>query len=212
MTLPPDPRATAATSRPVAIGLPPEPAKQRPLRTLIWDVERNPALSWHFKRWQVDIRRFATTIPERVFCYGWSWLGETAIDFDYDMHYDDRRAYVEKLWNLLNEADRIITFNGITADNRWTNNEFLEYGLGPVEYQNIDLFRIAKRRFDLPFKSLDFLAEYVGVARKGHVSEYFTTWQRYLEGDRAAVTEFQQYSMQDILVTREVYNKLEPWV
>lgn len=189
---------------------------ERRTRTLIWDVERGPTASLHFGVWKVDIRRPAVLEEPRIFCWSWSWLDEDAIHF---MH-EGQPNFFEKMHGALDEADRVVSFNGIRADTRWAHNEFVTRGLGePSPCKQIDLFRIAKRKFDFMWKGLDDIARELGLSRKmdkGGWGGFFELWKAYTSGDekerRKALSVFRQYSIQDTLVTKEVFHALEQWI
>ena len=79
---------------------------------------------------------------------------------------DDERIVLEA-WSLFDQADIIVAHNGKRFDVNKCNGYFLKYGLPkPSPFKVIDTLEIAKKNFNLPFKSLEYLAKFLDVELK----------------------------------------------
>ena len=69
---------------------------------------------------------------------------------------------------------------------------------------------IVKDKFRLPFKSLKYVAEFLGVTQKLENSGN-DLWKKATMGDEEALQEMLDYNKGDIITLREVYKKLQGW-
>lgn len=120
---------------------------------------------------------------------------------------------VSDLWNLLDEADVVITYNGDRFDLPIIRGEFLRAGLKPpAPFQSLDLLKAAKRQFKFPSMKLQYLSEDV-LGLTGKVShEGHGLWVKCLQGDKDAWAKMEEYNIQDVVLLEEVYDKLLPWI
>lgn len=156
-----------------------------------------------------------TNILNDFYMVSWSakWLGSTEILSDVltprEVKRRDDKRICKSIWKLIDDADIIITHNGISFDMKKLNTRFVANKLGlPREYKNIDTLRLARRVFSFSSNRLDYLAKFLGVGEKREGSDY-ALWLRCLTGEEKALTEMQEYNKNDVVILEEVYNILK---
>lgn len=181
------------------------------MRLLAWDLENSPMLSYHWGRWNQNIRPDQTIEESRVLCFGAKWLdtGKYVFKSEYD---HGREEMLQTIWDLLNEADGAVSWNGKTFDTRKINREFwLEKMPEPSPYVEVDLMRVAKRKFQFSSNKLDSVAKEAGVGEKV-IHEGFTLWPKVMNGDPAARRLFKKYQRQDVELLVKLYDRFQPWI
>lgn len=122
-------------------------------------------------------------------------------DIDYDM--------VLKIWSILDNAAVIVAQNGKSFDIKRINSYFLKYDLPlPSPYKVYDTLSVAKKMFNMSFKSLKFLAQYLGVTQKIDNSGVDLWKSCTLGWSQDDLDEMEMYNRGDIETLREVYYKL----
>jgi uncharacterized protein YprB with RNaseH-like and TPR domain len=146
-----------------------------------------------------------------VMCYAYQWYDENKVKFSSEFH-DGHGAMVRKAWDLLNEADLVVHFNGNRHDIPHLNSEFFRARLGPPSpYRNVDLLPVVRSNFKFVSNKLDHVLTEAGLPNKVKHSGY-GLWQRCLDGDPKAWAEMKKYCMGDVKPLRELYEMLRPWI
>lgn len=179
------------------------------VKILTLDVERFPG---RWKSWD-NMPRFLSADKmiqaPRIFMFAAKWLHEKK-----PVAWDERAghaAMIEQAWNLISECDVLVTYNGTKADVPWLNEHFLDYGLGPTApFKHIDLIKTNRQRFNLPYRSLDYLAG--RVMGTGKVKTDGSLWDRCEDGDPAAYADMTKYNLGDVVLTESLMLELLPWI
>lgn len=186
-------------------------------RILLFDIETSPihALVWNV--WNVNIRPEQITKDWEVLSWAAMWLDTGKIE------QEDRgpskklseEDILERMWELLNEADIVVTQNGTKFDVRRLNTRFLFFKMKPPSpFKHTDTYKIAKARFGFTFNSLEHMAKYLGLKLQKMVDRKFKgmdLWKACEAGNKKAWAEMAAYNKQDVLVTKELYERLRPW-
>lgn len=178
-------------------------------RILTLDIETRPMLvySWGLFKQFHQIEHIVD--DGGILCVGLKWLGEPAVVVD---NRDGDEPMLRAVWEALTEADVVVTYNGDRFDIPRLHNEFLKRGWGPpAPYKSIDLIKTNRRRFDLPSRKLDYLAQRTGTGKKV-THEGFGLWVACIEGDSAAWDRMIRYCKGDVTLTERLYLKLLPWL
>lgn len=124
-----------------------------------------------------------------------------------------RSEGIQRLWELLDEADVVITYNGDKFDLPIIRGEFLRAGLRPpAPFISLDILKKARGQFKFPSMKLQYLSEDVlGLDGKAH-HEGHGLWVKCLQGDPEAWERMKEYNIQDVVLLEEVYDKLLPWI
>jgi len=190
-----------------------DPASQRldNAKILIIDIESKPNMVYTWGLWNQNIGTSQIIEPGGMICFAAKWLGSDEIAFYSDFS-DGHESMVRAAFEMLSEADIVVTYNGDRYDIKRLNNEFLLNGLGkPKPFHSIDLYKVNKKQFDLPSRKLDYIAQASGVGAKV-ANSGFDLWVRCMANDPEAWAEMEEYNRGDITVTEALYVKLLPWL
>ena len=190
-------------------------------RILIIDLETTRAVVESFNLFPNYIHIDRVKMPSRILCFAAQWRGETKPIFKAAWKDGDEVAYLdmmESAYNLLNEADFIVTWNGDRFDLQWLEAEFARLGLGrPAPYRSIDLFKIAKKHFGKGLMSLklDWSArQFLGDRKQSH--DGLDLWDEIRYGNRderrAAQKIMKTYNIQDTKLTSDLLERFLPWI
>lgn len=178
---------------------------------LILDIESYPATyySWGPKAEWLSSKQEID--PGGLLCLSYKWLGSPVTHFVAEWD-DGHDSMVAEAHAVLSLADIVITYNGDRYDLKRLNNEFWKTGTPPPRpFRSIDLFKTNRAKFDLPYKSLDYLAQSGGVGEK-LPNGGFDLWVKCMAGDAEARKLMEAYNKQDVILTEQVYVKLLPWL
>jgi DNA polymerase elongation subunit (family B) len=135
------------------------------------------------------------------------WHGTKRIFFE-----DERSDMLTPLWDLLDQADAVVHYNGKSFDIPHINREFLLAGMGPPSpYAQIDLYHTVRSQFRFLSNKLDSVSEALALGRKDS-HEGFDLWVACLAGDEKAWARMKRYNIQDVRLTDKLYERLLPWI
>ena len=195
-------------------------ADPRGSRILTIDIERFPIIGVFWDR------KIAGMIPagnvlerSRMSCFGAKWYDESdyiyRAEFDFDaaqITSAERENMVLTAWDLLNEADVVVTFNGLSFDHKHLNDEFALVGLSePAPFKRVDLYRLARTKFGYDSMSLASLADLLGVPAKldsGGMGVILAA----MRGEAWAWEHLRTYNIGDITTTEALYDRLRGWM
>src|SRR5690606_1184190 len=80
----------------------------------------------------------------------------------------------------------------------------------PTPWKDIDLLRIARRRFRFTSNKLQNLCYELGLPLKVETGG-FDLWKRCADGDPVAWKEMRTYNIQDVIVTEQLMDRMRPW-
>jgi predicted RNA-binding Zn-ribbon protein involved in translation (DUF1610 family) len=186
-------------------------AKNANQRILTIDIERLPGMVPIFdQRTQGFIPVYKWTRLPSLLCFAAKWLDRKDIMF-YSA-WDDMDEMVQKSWDLFNEADIVVTYNGIRFDVKHLRSEWWLTHQGPPRpWKNVDLFAVNKAQFGFESKSLQHLCDRLGIAGKsGHYDPAVA--ERCVNGDPKAQALMKRYNKGDVTITENVYRRMLPWI
>ena len=113
---------------------------------------------------------------------------------------------IEQAWQLMDDADAIVHYNGTAFDIKHLQREFLLCDLDLIKtpHFDIDLLQTVKRRFKFASNKLQFVSEQLGLAGKVQ-HDGFDLWKRCMADDEKAWNLMRRYNKQDVLLTEQVY-------
>lgn len=175
------------------------------------DVETLPATVLTFSLFKPMIGIEQVMEPSRLAGFGWKWIDQKKVDWfsEFDM---GREGMLNKAYELMDEADIIVHFNGVSFDEPWLQGEFKSIGLKPPSpTKQVDLMRAVKKRFRYDSNRLDFVVQKFGLGKKMSTGG-FSLWRRCVEGSPEAWARMGRYCKQDVLVTEKLYHDMLPWL
>lgn len=185
-----------------------------PVKTLYFDIETTLAKSYHWGQWQQNLSVKQQIQESHMLSHAWAWgdgeVFSSVLTPEEVLNQDDERIVYE-IWSLLDNCDIVVAHNGKRFDVKKVNGYFLKYGLPkPSSYKVIDTLEIAKKHFNLPFKSLEYLAKFLNVELKQD-SGGIQTWIDCDRGNPEALATMEFYNCGDVVTLREIHNKLKGW-
>lgn len=181
------------------------------MRVLTLDIETSPmeAFVWHLYGDFVSLDKLR--VPQRMLAWAAKWEDEDVVYTAHEGSHD-RFDMVAAIYDLVNEADAIVHYNGTAYDMKHLNREFCELGFSPPEpYKNIDLLQIVKRQFKFPSNKLEYVARALLNEGKADTGG-FDLWVRCLEGDPEAWKIMEDYNVKDVLLTERLYHRIQGWI
>ena len=180
------------------------------MRKLFIDIETSPHQVYCWGLWSENIGVNQIIKPSRVLCVAYAFDDEK-MQFVSEWQ-DGRKKMIEVLHTVLDKADAVVHYNGVSFDETHLNREFLQAGLNPPsKYQSIDLYRTVKRRFRFAANKLEQVAKELEL-REGKIKTDFELWRGVLAGYGASLLLMEQYNREDVELTRALYNELLPWI
>jgi len=171
------------------------------------DLETAPNIGDAWQLWNTTISLNQLRQSAYTLCWAAKWYGSKEILFG--STWDDN---IGDAYDLLEEADATITFNGDNFDRKVLNKDFALGGLGPPEFsRSIDLYKVIKKNFRFPSNKLEYVAEQFGVGSKVKHSGH-SLWVRVMAGDSKAQKEMRRYCEGDVRITEKLYGRLLPWI
>ncbi len=181
------------------------------MRILEWDIELTPMTVYSWSLWPNFIPIQQIQQPQEMLCYGARWRGEKKVHFQ-SVHHDGKEAMLQGLWELLDEADALISWNGAGFDSRHVRTFFLLQGMTPPSpSKEIDLMRAVKSQMKFASNKLDWVSQQLGIGKKTP-HEGFQLWLDCMAGDPKAWAKMRKYQIQDVNLLDEAYTKLLPWI
>lgn len=119
------------------------------------------------------------------------------------------------IWRLIDEADIVVTQNGIEFDIPKLFTRFIDNQIKPpTKFSNIDTLKTAKKVFGFDYNRLDELGKRFGIGKKIDMS--FLDWKNCLSNNSQAEFHLQNmlaYCKQDIApLLEDVYLAMLPYI
>lgn len=187
-------------------------------KILVLDIETAPILGYVWSIWEQNVGLNQIKADWHVLSWSAKWLGEKTVmyaDQRNASNIEDDKRLLEGIWNLLDEADIIVTQNGKAFDEKKLNARFILNGMKPPSsYKHVDTKQIASRKFAFTSNKLEYLTAALCKKHKKLKPKKFPgfeLWKACLSGNQKAWKEMEQYNKQDVLSLEELYTKLAPW-
>lgn len=146
-----------------------------------------------------------------VICWAAKWHGKPAVEFRSD-HHDGHEAMARRAWELIDEADAVISYNGRAFDMKHLRREWVLAGLTPpTPHKDIDLLNVVRRNFKFASSKLDHVSQELGLGSKVRHSG-FDLWLGCMAGDDKAWATMRRYNVGDVKLTERLYDRLLPWI
>lgn len=189
-----------------------EKAEKREPKILSFDIETRPleVYSWGIFEQNIGINQIKT--DWHVLCFAAKWYGKHGMFYKGNR---DEKEVLQAVWNLLDEADVVLTQNGKQFDAKKLNARFLINKMKPPSpYQHIDTRQLARKTFGFTSYSLEYMCNALDTEHKKMKHERFPgmeLWTECLKGNKQAWEDMETYNKNDVLCLEDVYEKLRPW-
>ena len=189
--------------------------KEHTPRILIFDIETAPMQAFVWKRFKENISLDQTISESFMLCWSAKWLYEEEVLGDCltptEALTENDERIVKSLYDLINQADIIVAYNGRNFDIPYMNQRFLVYGFPPyVPTHVVDPYETAKSVFRFSSNKMDNIATQLGLQNK--LSTDFNLWKGCMMGDNKCLDDMLTYNKQDVVVLEEIYCRMLPWI
>lgn len=182
-------------------------------KMLFIDIETTPALAYTFSLFKPYIQHTMVKEDPYIMCFSAKWLTDKKSECQfYSVFHDGEEAMFQRLWELLDEADVVVTFNGNKFDIPWIEGELITKGFTPPSpYQRIDLYREYRAHSNFISTKLDYVSQRLLTEHKVQ-HEGWTLWLKCMEGDPVAWKKMRRYSIRDTVLMPQIYLIIRPWI
>jgi hypothetical protein len=192
-----------------------------PPKIVTLDIETAPILAYVWGLFKQFVGLEQIVQDWTILSVTWKWLNEE------QCHYVDTyeggkakdirndRKLLETLWKVLDEADIVVTQNGIQFDIKKINARFIEYGMPPPSpFKQVDTKVEAVKVARFTSNKLAWLAKVINGSEKDKHADFpgFELWAECLKRNPKAWAAMKKYNPIDVIETEKVYLKLRPWI
>ena len=181
------------------------------IKTLILDIETFPTAAYVWQLFDTNVNLNAIIKPGGIMSWAAKWHEDDDVWYS-SINMTSHKNMLKEVWKLLDEADEVVGWNSNSFDLKHLNAAFAVAGLGPPSpYKKVDLMRTVKSQMKFVSNKLDFISGEFGV---GHKLEHegFDLWVKCMNKDQDAWARFEDYNVQDVLLTERMYEKLRGWI
>lgn len=180
-------------------------------KILILDIETRPAQAYVWRAYgEQNIGVEQIIDAGGIICVGAKWLGERET-FLFSEWEHGKNEMLFQIYEMMEEADAIITYNGDKFDLPKLNGEFLQAGFDPLPpATSIDVVK-SVRKLGYFVNRLAFIGPFLGVGAKIK-HEGFELWVKVMEGDVPAQRRMARYCKQDVKLLEKLYMKVRPFI
>lgn len=186
-------------------------------KILYLDIETSPILTMAWGTFKQNIPLNMVLKKWSIISWAAKWDHEKKViqqDIEGKNFYKDK-PLLKRVWGLLNEADIVVTQNGIRFDIPRLNAAFIKNGMKPPSsFKHIDIYRLVKKHFGFVSNKLGEVAKELGCKNRKLTDRKFVgneLWIECYKGNRKAWKEMREYNPVDVLVLEEIYHKVIPW-
>lgn len=184
-------------------------------KVLVLDIETAPISAYVWGIWNQNVGTHQ--IQSDWFCLTWAakWLFEDKVYSaklkPAEVITQNDKRIIEGIWKLVNEADIVIAHNGEKFDMPKLNSRFIINGLNPpLPYQQIDTLKHIRRQFGFTSNKLDYVNKLLNLERKKETN--FELWEKCMKGNASALSEMEDYNVQDVRILEETYLMIRAWI
>lgn len=187
-------------------------------KVLIFDIETAPIIGYVWGLYDQNVAINQIKADWHVLSWAAKWLESDKVmyrDQRKAKRIEDDRELLQGIWDLLDEADIVVTQNGKEFDVKKLNARFIIQGFKPPSsFKHIDTLKLAKKHFGFTSNKLEYLSKTLNKNHK-KLSERkfagFDLWRECLAGNLEAWKEMEAYNRLDVLSLEELYKRLIPW-
>lgn len=198
-------------------------AKVAPLKgpkVLLFDIETAPILAHVWGLWDNNVALNQIISDWHVLSWSAKWLNDPPSKVMYmdqrnAKNIEDDKVLLQGIWDLLDQADVVITQNGKNFDTKKLNARFVINKMQPPSsVKHIDTKVIASKIFGFSSNRLEYMTDKLCTKYKKLKHTEFPgheMWKECLNGNQDAWKAMEKYNKYDVLSLEELYHKLIPW-
>lgn len=187
-------------------------------RVLLLDIETAPGEYYSWSRDPQYLSHDMLIKDWSILCWSAKWLFEPEI-YGQSVRPEEAIVRTEKsilgdIWEMMNEAQVIVTQNGLRFDIKRLNTKFIKHGyFPPSQYTQVDTLKVAKEKFDFTYNSLEELGRELLGLEDGKIKMNMGDWKKCVTGSQEHLDKMLEYCKNDVApLLEDVYLTLRPWV
>lgn len=187
-------------------------------KILFFDIETAPILGYVWSLWEQNVALNQIQKDWHVISWAAKWSNDPGVMYQDQRsakRIDDDKKLLQGIWDLLDQADVVVTQNGKAFDQKKLFARFALQGFKPPSsFKHIDTKALAKKHFAFTSNRLEYLTDKLCTRyKKLKVTKFpgFDLWRECLAGNAEAWAELKRYNTHDVLALEELYTKLAPW-
>lgn len=154
-----------------------------------------------------------------VICFGWKVYGAKSVhcinawDFKgWETNVNDDLELVKAGYEILTEADVVVTHNGKRFDWKFFQTRLIAHNLPPLPKMiHIDTCSESKKHLFPYNNKLDTLAKFMtDTGKQKH--DGWSLWEKVLNRDSKAMAIMEKYCKQDVRVLEAIFTRLKPMI
>jgi len=191
-------------------------------KIILWDIETLPNLDKALEHW-VNLDCQWKKVPmtatvSTIICVGWKNLHSKKIHcinaWDYKRWSKDKNDdydVCKAAYDVLHDADGIVTHNGKKFDYKFLNTRLMHHGLPLLpKIPHIDTKVMSSRNLTIVNNRLGSVAEFFKVDGKMQNGGW-KLWVDVHNGSKKARKTMEKYCKQDVNVLEMIFNKMKPF-
>ena len=164
------------------------------MKILLLDIETSPNLAHVWGLWQQNVGTNQLLESSEVMCWAAKWYDERGVMFMSNKA-NSHAEMLAKIYELIDEADVVVHYNGKKFDMPTLNKEFLLQGWTPPSpYKQIDLLRVVRSNFKFPSNKLDYVAQRLNIGKKVK-HEGHELWIKCMKKDQCIIYKLMKVSI-----------------
>lgn len=179
-------------------------------KILTLDIETRPVKAYVWSLWDQNVGINQIIDNGGVICVGAKWLGDpnTVLFSDWE---HGHQGMLQGIYDMMEQADAILTYNGDKFDLPKLRGEFLLNGFGPLPpCTSIDLYKAIKKLGFISGK-LAFVGPLLSMGAK-ITTGGFDLWKNVEAGSSVAQNKMARYCKQDVRLLEKCYLKVLPYI
>lgn len=184
-------------------------------KVLILDIETAPNVAYVWRFFKENVGAKQVIQNSYMLSYAAKWLNEEEVFYE-DLSNQHEKDMLNSLHPLLDVADIVVAHNGDGFDLPHIQGRFLMHGIRPpAPYKQVDTVKVARKEFNFPSNSLEYLSNVLDLdIKKGQHKKFpgFELWLGVLRNDPEAWAEMKEYNIDDILVLEKLYLRMLPYM
>lgn len=181
------------------------------MKILLLDIETAPNKVWAWGLWKQNIAINQIEEPGYILSWAAKWYGNDDVMFS-SVQGDGKVKMLKGIYDLVEEADVVIHYNGSHFDIPTLNQGWLSLGWAPpATVQEIDLLSVVRKRFRLPSNKLSYIAEYLKLGEKVN-HKGMELWRGCMAGVPEDWAVMKAYNIQDVYLLERLYDAILPWI
>ena len=180
------------------------------MKILPLDIETAPNRAFVWGLWDQNVATSQVIESSYILCWAAKWLDGKEMFFDSVRSGRPPNEMLARIWELLDEADVVVHYNGLKFDIPTLNKEFIKHGMPPPSpYKQLDMMRVVKQAFRFESNKLDYVSAALKIGQKTK-HEGFALWVKCMDGDPAAWRKMERYNKGDVRLLERLYKRLRP--